>query len=194
MAFNRGSICYILLFIALVVPWGIYVTSIFKWPWPSDEGCYVYNCSYGINIVTSNNRTPDFMYSTMVNNSFLGPRCDVQMSCNPVNGYFNGSMNDWVGMLNWFLRYCVPTNDNGQRLYNNTACYSGDGSDIVDHPEGGVVYCPFRSTCYNFARDSNRSLFLSIAPVFILTAQLLLCGLMVLITRRIDESNQYSPI
>lgn len=192
MSSLRVSTCCTLFLLFVAVPWCAYTILCFHWPWPSDQGCYQYNCSYGINI-----DDPTWGFTPYVNNTFIGWRCSagITTECNSTNGWYNGSYDDNVGILNWMMQYCVPKANGGGILYNNTPCYSGDGGKDIGMTEWGWVACPYRYSCYNFWRDNNRSLFLAIAPVFLGIITLITIGC---ITGAIDvrwpERSDQNPI
>lgn len=172
---NRASLlCGFLVVILFIGPWIPYTILMFEWPWPSTEGCHVYNCSYGIDI---SGAYPSWMYTTMISGVILGPRCNVDTACNTSNGGYNGSLDDRVGILNWMLKWCIPMK-NGHKLSNGTACFSGDGGDDIGHASNGsIVYCPYRSSCYNMNRSDNRSAFLAFVPVVIIAMYIFICAI-----------------
>ncbi len=166
--------CYALVAILFLAPWMVYTIFVFHWPWSVTEGCHMYNCSYGIDI---SGARPSWMYTTMISGVILGPRCNVDTACNTSNGYYNGSLDDRVGLLNWMLKWCTPMK-NGHKLLNGTACFSGDGGDDIGHASNGsIVYCPYRSSCFNMDRSDNRSAFLAFTPVIIIVIYMLVCGI-----------------
>ena len=174
--------------IFLLGPWVLYVTLVMWWPVPIDQGCYSYQCTYGININLSQ---AFWMYTPYVNGTFVSIGCSSGISTQ-CDGKFNVNGSDPLAILEWILTKCYPVR-NSERLYNNTPCYSGTGQDNVGVDQFGYATCPYRTTCYNLYRDSVRDNFLWIYPMAVFGMQILVCWCWCRCLSR-DEPNESDPL
>src|SRR3569833_3008618 len=116
---SRSSLALTVLGLVLVLgPFVAYLVLVFVWPWPIDQGCYQYNCSYGIN---TNLSRAFWVYTPYVPN-LINPVCSSGIVTRCI-GTYGGNSSDSLAILNWLLSQCQPMRD-GVVLLNGTACYS----------------------------------------------------------------------
>ena len=168
---------YVFFVIFLCGPWAFYAGMIIKTPWPADQGCAEYNCSYGIDFQSNLSIAYSFFYTIANGKMMTAVDCyNRPLGCtNDIQCFstFNGSLTPFEYQL-WMLKNCAPTR-HGKILYNNTRCYTGDGSaDAGTVLAGTIIVCPWRDTCQNIANESAQSTFVFLAALLILLLQICL--------------------
>jgi len=170
----------------LVAPWITYTIFLFQWPYPTDQGCYEYNCSYGINI---NLARAWLMYSPYIDGNFISTACSAGMTTK-CDGNFTANSSDTVSVLEWMLKHCYPERS-GVRLFNYTPCYTGTGQANAGVDRWGMATCPYSTTCFNFDRSESRGDFLWMFPFATVILQCFSC---IFISRCVEERPQYDTI